>query len=280
LYYNAAVIWQGEKKLYLALTDFQKYYDTSHRKDRNRALFTMAEIQEKMGHLKAAQEGYQKYLDAGGGDPELVVEANFKIGDLNEKRGHPTDAEKGYVRTVGSQRSLAKQGKSAGLVWAAEAKFRLTEKIYNDFREIRIPANPKKQGQAIKDKLGLLTKLSNSLADVIKYDEGNMVIASLTKLGQAYEHMSKAVWAAPVPKYLNKEEAAAYRKGVDGVATPLRDQAIQNYTAAINKSFEINYYNKWTKIALDAMAQYQPEKFKESGEVVIPLARTDDMGLQ
>lgn len=281
LYYNAAVIWQGEKRFYPAINDYQKYYDIAgHRKDRNRALFTIAEIQEKMGHLKAAQEAYQKYLDAGGGNPELVVEANFKIGDLSSKRGHEPEAEKAFKRTVAVQKSLAAGGKNVGLVYAAEAKFRLTETVYNDFRSIRIPANPKHQAEAIKNKLALLTKLSNNLADVIKYDEGNMVIASLTKLGQAYEHMSKAIWAAPVPKDLNKQEQDAYKKGVDGVAKPLQDQAIQNYTAAINKSYEINFYNKWTKIALDAMAQYQPDKYAEAKEVVIPVARTDDMGLQ
>jgi len=251
LYFNAAVIWQGEKKFNSALTDYQKYYDLSHRRDRNHALFVMAQIHEKMGHLKAAQEGYEKFLNVGGGSPEEVVESVFKLGDLNEKRGHPADAEKNYRRTILTQRSFADKGHNAGLVWAAEAKFRLTQKIYNDFVSLRIPANPKRQAGVIKDKLALLTKLSNNLAEVIKYDEGNMVIASLTTLGKAYAHMSKAIWGAPLPRDLNAQELEAYKKGVDGVAKPLQAQAIQNYTAAINKSYEINFYNQWTQESLD-----------------------------
>jgi hypothetical protein len=161
-------------------------------------------------------------------------------------------------------------------VWAAEAKFRLTQSVYNDFVSLRIPANPKRQAGVIKDKLALLTRLSNNLAQIIKYDEGNMVIASLTTLGQAYEHMSNAIWKAPLPKDLNPQELEAYKKGVDGVARPLQVQAVQNYEAAINKSYEINFYNTWTQISLDAMAKYNPEKYSVPKEIVLPVVRIDD----
>ena len=280
LYYNAAVIWQGEKKPYPALNDYQKYYDLSRRKDRNHVIFVMAQIHEKMGHLKVAQESYENFLNVGGSNDEEIVEATFKIADLNERRGHHPEAEKGYRRTIYVQNKYAEKGKPVGLVWAAEAKFRLTMTIYNDFVAVRIPSNPKREADAIKEKLGLLTKLSNNLAQVIKYDEGNMVIASLTTLGQAYEHISKAIYKAPLPKDLNAQELEAYKKGVEGVAKPLEAQAIQNYEAAINKSYEINFYNKWTQVSLDAMAQYNPAKYTAPKETVIPSAKTDDsMGL-
>ena len=241
-------------------------------------MFAIAKIHEKMGHPKATKDAYQNYINGGGNDPEKVVESLFKIADIEEKLAHHTEAEKGYRRTIGAAKNFEDAGKPAGQVWAAEAKFRLTEHTYEDLVAVRIPANPKRQAEALKDKIGLLTKLGKQLADVIKYNEGNMVIAALTKLGQANQHMAKAIKGAPLPKDLNKDELAAYTKQLESVYKPFDDQAVQNFTGAINKSYEINFYNKWTKIALDAMARYQPEKYAEPAEIAIPVAFTDDSG--
>jgi TolA-binding protein len=276
LYYNSAVIWEGQKEFYKALADYQKYFDISRRRDRSLALFSMAKIHEKMGHFKLAQEGYDQYLHTGATDPEKIVEANFKIGELNTKRGHLPEAEKAWRKTVYVQRTLAQEGKSAGLVFAAEAKFKLTEDIYNEFTAVRIPSNPKKQAQAIREKLALLTKLSTGLAEVIKYDEGGMVIASLTKLGQAYEHIAKGILKAPLPRDLNSSELEAYKKGILSVAQPLEAKSIENYSSAIRKSYEINYYNNWTKISLDALVKFQPDKYREPLEVLSPMLKADD----
>lgn len=279
LYYNAAVIHEGQRDAFKAMDSYEKYFQLSRKSDRTEALFAIAKIREKRSNFKLAQEAYQRYLDNGGADPEKVVEAHFKIADIHEKKGASREAEKGYNRTIAVQKVLAQKGKVAGLVWASEAKFRLTEAVYNELASIRIPANPKRQGEAVKQKLALLTKLGNNLTAVIQYDEGNMVIASLARLGQGYEHMSKSIRKAPIPGGLTKEETEAYKKGVEGVAKPLEDKAIENYTLAINKSFEINYYNNWTKVALEAMSRYQPDKFVEPKEIAIPVARTDEMGL-
>ncbi|MDZ4676918.1 MAG: tetratricopeptide repeat protein [Oligoflexia bacterium] len=279
LYHNSAIFWEGQKEFGRAIVNYEKYYEKSRRRDRTLALFTIASINEKLNRLKLAQAGYERYLKEGGNDPEKVVEANFKIADINFKLNKIPEAEKGYQRTVAVGHALSEKSKGAGQVWAAEAKFRLTERVYNDFVSIRIPANPQKQGQAIKEKLGLLTKLSTHLAEVIKYDEGNMVIASLTRLGQAYEHMSKAVWNTAIPAGLNKEEEGAYKKGIDGVAEPLKQKAVENYTAAINKSFEINFYNKWTKLSLSKMGEYQPDRYSAPKEIMFHGNKSDDMGI-
>lgn len=280
LYYNAAVLWEGQKEYSRAITNYERYFETSKKKERTQALYTIAKIQEKMGRLKLAQDYYERFYSSGDADGDKTIEAVFKVADINARRGQRELAEKGYLSTISSQRNLSQQkSKPVGLMWAAEAKFRMTEKIYNDLIYLRIPANPKRQGEVIKEKLGLLTKLSNNLAEVIKYDEGNMVIASLTTLGKAYDHMSNAIFAAPLPKDLNAQELEQYKKGVESVAKPLSDKATENFNAAIQKSFEINFYNQWTSQALEAMSKRQPAKYATPHEVVIPAAKTDDMGI-
>ncbi len=279
LYFNAAVIWEGQKEFYKSISDYEKYYETSHRKERTQVLYTIAKIHEKAGHLKAAEDNYQKFINSGDSDADKIVESYFRLAEISQRRGKHADAEKEFARTVSVQRNFASRGKNVGAAWAAESKFNLTQQTYNDLVNLRIPANPKKQGEAVKQKLGLLTKLSNELSDVIKYDDGNMIIASLTTLGKAYDHMGMTIYNSPLPKDLNAQEMEAYKKGVDGLARPLMEKAIENYTLAINKSYQINFYSQWTKTALDAMAKKQPDKFGEPKELVLPILRTDDMGM-
>ncbi|MCC6276358.1 MAG: tetratricopeptide repeat protein [Oligoflexia bacterium] len=280
LYYNSALIWEGQKEYYKAINSYEKYYNSTKRKDRASALFKIAQIKEQLGQNKPAIEAYEHFLSSGPTDGEQIVEAVFRIGELHSAKGRVDDATKAYQRTVATEKSLtAKSGRPVGLVFAAEAKFKLAERVYDEFASIRIPANPAKQGEAIQQKLQLLTKLNGALAEVIKYDEGNMVIASLAKLGLAYDHISKALWSAPVPKGLNPQEVEAYKKGVDQVALPLKAKAVENFTSAINKSYEINYYNKYTRLALNKMGEFVPDKFAEPKEIVSSVSKADDMGL-
>ncbi|MBK9293171.1 MAG: tetratricopeptide repeat protein [Oligoflexia bacterium] len=275
LYYNAAVIWEGLKEYSRSITNYEKYFDSSKKRDRTHVLYTIAKIREKKGQLQLAQDAYEKFYSSGDSDEDKIVEAVFKVADINAKRGKKDLANKGYYRTIAAQKKFGQKGAA----WAAEAKFRLSEQIYYDLTSLRIPANPKKQGEVIKEKLNLLTRLSNNLTEVIRYDEGNMVIASLATLGRAYAHMSQAIYSAPLPKGLNSQEMEEYKKGVDSVARPLNDKATENYLAAIDKSYSINFYNQWTEQALEAMSKRQPEKFSEPKEMVIPVLKTDDMGI-
>lgn len=277
LYYNSALIWEGERKWVKAERAYRQYYDSTRRRDRSDALFALAKISEKRRRFGTAIKRYEEYLNKGGNNPEKVVEANFRIAELKKARGLRTQAEKAYKRTIAVQRALSKRG-SVGTIYAAQARFYLTKKTYKELRAIRIPKNPKRQAAAIQKKLALLTKLSNQLAQVIKFNEGNMVVASLARLGQAYEHMAAAVAKAPLPRGLNKEEMAEYKKGVDGVVKPLQAKAIENYTSAINKSFGLNFYSKWTDVALNAMGRYEP-KYAPPTEQVMTSVKVDEMGV-
>src|SRR5690606_11269794 len=109
---------------------------------------------------------------------------------------------------------------------AAEAKFRFVQPTYQEMVAIRIPRNPKGQGPAIQKKLALINKLNKELGPIVKMDVGEFVVASLTLAGQAYEHISDAIYKVPLPKGLNAEQQKVYMAEVDKVAGPLRQQGL------------------------------------------------------
>src|SRR6185503_11398636 len=112
------------------------------------------------------------------------------------------------------------------------------------------PANPAKQEEAVQRKLKLINQLSLELANVIKYDSGDQVVASLTTLGEAYQHMVYAIESTPLPKDLNAKELQTYRQELSKVTDPFKKKAIENYQGAIDKARQINATSDWIFVAM------------------------------
>lgn len=277
-YFNAAVIRDGLNQYQSALASYQKYLELSRNKDRNEVLFLMAKIWERRGNVKSAVQFYQKYYDSNPGSPAGLLEATFVIGKYYENINSWKTAVQWYQRTVAIQRKLSTTDNPVGASWAAEAKFRLVYRLFDDLRAIRIPANPAQQGQAVQLKLGALNRLKEELAKVIKYDDGFQVVASLALIGQAYQHMAASLYSAPLPKGLDAESMAKYRAGVDQIAKPFQMEAIKSYQMAIERGRQLEGYNQWMKVAYRELSILSPNEYYDSGERAILTKVTDLMG--
>lgn len=278
-YYNAAVIRQAIKHYNTAIRNFEKYYDLSRKLDRVEVLFQIGQIWEARGNLRKAQAYYEKYMNSNPIDPATVVEASFLIGQISEKRGRRKNAEDWYGKTVAVQRRLSAKGDSVGVPLAAEAKFKLVYKIYEDLRGIKIPASPAAQSKAVNNKLALLEKLKEELKDVIKYDDAYQIVAALALTGQAYQHMAASIYNAPLPKGLDAEGLKQYREGVEKVAKPFQDEAIKSYQEAIEKGYRLEGYNDWLRIAKKELNNLDPSKYPDFGEESLSTNLPDWMGI-
>lgn len=278
-YFNAAVIRDGMNFYQSALNSYQKYFDLSRNRDRNNVLFLMAKIWERRGNRRQAIEHYQKFYSSNPGDPSTLIEAVFNVAKISESLGKKKDAEEWYQKTVAIQRRLSKTDNPVGAPYAAEAKFKLVYKSYEELRSIRIPANPQKQAKAVQQKLAVLERLKNELASVIKFDDGHMVVASLALIGQAYQHMAASIYAVPMPKGLDDDGIKQYRAGVDQIARPFQEKAVENYKTAIERGRQLEGYNEWMKIANRELAALNIPGFVDDGETVILTKVPDWMGI-
>lgn len=278
-YYNAGVIRQGLNHFNTAIANYEKYYDLSRKLDRVEVLFQIGQIWETRGNLSKAQAYYEKYMNSNPMDPSTVVEASFLVAQISEKRGRKKNAEEWYEKTIGIQRRLAAKGDAVGVPAAAESKFKLVYKIYEDLRAIDIPANPAAQAKAVNKKLAVLEKLKEELKSVIKYDDGHQIVAALTLTGQAYQHMAAAIYNAPLPKGLDAEGIKQYKEGVEKVARPFQDEALKSYTESIERGYRLEGYNDWLKIAKKELHNIDPAKYPNFGERAILTQLPDKMGL-
>lgn len=278
-YFNAGVIRDGMNFFNSALANYQKSFDLNRKRDRAEVVFLMAKVWEKRGNKSRAKSYYKQYIDLQPSNGAALVESLFTVGKIEESQNRNKAAEDFYKKTIGVQKSLAKSGKNVGVAFAAEAQFKLVYGTYEELKAIKIPGNPKQQAAAVQKKLDLINRLKERLKPVIQYDDGPMVVAALTLMGQANQHMSASLYKAPKPKGLNQEQMAEYMKGVDGVAKPFQEEALKSYQAAIEKGYRLEAYNQWLKIAAIEASNLNNEMFPDYGEEAILTTLPDDLGM-
>ncbi|MGE3681652.1 MAG: tetratricopeptide repeat protein [Bdellovibrionales bacterium] len=278
-YYNAAVIRDGMNSYSRALQNYQTYFDKKRGSEKFEAVFLMAKLQQRRGNITLAKSYYKQYYDARPKNGAALVEAALQIAQIHARKGQRKDAEDWYKKTIGQQKYQS-QTKPVGVRFAAEAKYILVSKIYDELKAIRIPANPARQQEAIKQKLALLERLKNQLKDVIRYDDAHFIVNSLALIGQAYQHMAAAIYAVPLPKGLDEEGLKQYKAGVDGIAKPFQDDAVKSYEQAMQKGFELEGYSDGLKTAVTELSRLQPEKYPSHGEKAIITKLPDKMGIE
>lgn len=276
--YNAAIIRDGMNAYPKAAKNYEAYYDSSKKADRNEVHFLIAKMYERQKRWDSAIKSFEQYLK-GATTPAGAIEATFTIAQINERLKRKTQAEDGYKKTLALQRRLSAKQENVGASFAAEAKFKLIYKTYEELRAIRIPNNPAEQGKAVQKKLNLMNQLKEELKTVIKFDDGNMMVAALTTMGQAQQHMAASLYNAPKPKGLDADGMKEYEAGIDKIAKPFADEAKSNYVAAIEKGQKLESYNDWSKVAYVELAKLIPETYNDSGERAIVTKVSDPLDL-
>lgn len=278
-FFNAAVIRDGMNSYTPAINNYQKYYDLSRNRDRNTAIFLIAKIWHRRGSPRKAIDYFKQYFATSPSDKVTLMETVYTLAKIHEQMGQQKAAQEWYEKTVAIQRRISKPDAPIGVNYAAEAKFKLVYKFYDDLKAIKIPANPQNQAKAVQQKLAALDRLKNELAAVIRYDDGYQVVASLTLIGQAYQHMAAAIYAVPMPKGLDEEGLKQYKAGVDGIAKPFQEKAVENYKTALEKGRQLEGYNDWMKVAYRELGNLGALQVSDSGEKVILTKVPDWMGI-
>ncbi len=279
-YFNAAIIRDGMNAYGQATNNYQKFLDMKRGSEKFDAIFLMAKLNERRGNLTKAQEFYKQYLSVGGNNANSVMDAVVAIAQIDKKKGKRAEADAGCKKVIATHKRLATKENPIGASAAAECKYGTVYKTFEDLRAIRIPSNPAKQQAAVQDKLRMLNRLKEQLKEVIAYDDGPTVVNSLALIGQAYQHMAAAIYAVPVPKGLDAEGLAQYKKGIDGVAQPFQEEAVKNYEAAIDKGYKLEGYSEGLKTAQRELNRLSKDKMSDRGERAVITTIMDYMGLK
>ncbi len=255
-HFNAAVIYNALDFHTSSIRNYTIYQKRSNKTDGNAVNYAIAKMWDRRKRFPSkAIAYYDKFLR--GPIPNKInnVEAAYKVAKIHEKLRRKSLTEKWYKKVIYRQKKYG-----VGASYAAEAKFKLIEKNdFKAFKSVRIPANAAKMAGAVQKKLGLLNKLKEKLKSVVSYDDAYQIVAALTLQGEASNHMADSIYKAPIPKSLKGEQLKQYKAGVDNLAKPFKEQAIEALNAAIKKAYELQVYDANVLKAINQLDKIKPQ---------------------
>jgi TolA-binding protein len=264
--YNTAVLNEALGKPDQAIRSYEEFIKMSKKRgEKSEALYSVATLHRKANHLTIAIDKYKEYLNSGASNPEKVIEAHYWLSDLHRRKRMISESEAWAKKTIAVQRRLG-GAKKEGAAFAAKLKFAESMKTFNEFKAIRISANPKRQKETLDKKIAALTKTNAELGQVIKYDSAEEIVSALSILGEANLNMYESIMNTPVPAGLNAEETKQYKAGVEQLASPFLNKAKESFKLAVDRGWELEAYNEGYHAAIDQYSKLSPGTYYNNGE--------------
>ncbi len=277
--FNAALIYDGFNLYSRAEKAYLEYYKRSRKSEKVQALYLLAELMQRRGRSEQTIAYYNQFLNKGSRDGKALVKAAFMIAEIRKSQRKISASKSWYKRTINIYRK-----NQVGVFYAAQAKFELVYDIYLQFVKIKIPSQPKKQQQMVQKKLKVLEILKENLKQVIRFDSGEQIVASLVLIGLASQNMYTSIYRSTIPKSLNKEEAQKYKLGLKKAADPFLKEAVKNYESAIVRARKLSVYSsKWLKKAVGTLSKIQKTPINSNPllrEIVSPVTLYDWLGAE
>lgn len=279
LFFNAAVLYEATGRNPEAIRSYEAFYEKNKKSDRNEALYQIATLYRKQGSLSKASEKYQEYVNAGTGSQERIVESAYWVHDISKKLNRRTISDDWRQKTIGLQRRYAPNKKGPGATYAAKIKLEDAEKVFDELKSIRIPANPAAQQKAAQNKIAFVQRLNNELTDVVKYDSAEEIVGALSLSGQVNLHMGEALMNAPIPAGLNPDETKQYKAGIEGLAQPFFTKAKESLKAAVERGGELDVFNESYHKARSLALKLDSQAFYDGGEVASEVRQGSWIGM-
>ncbi len=240
---NASIIREafndpvGLKKIFLNL----KKYD--QKKNVYKYEFRLAKVYERIGNYKLAKNHYIKFFNTAKGEPFLLIKSARRIGDYYQNIKDYNKAHYWFKASTLVYKKFKNKGAKAAVSDVAYSAYRLSDKLFYKYLNIKIPLDPKKQQQVVNQKLVLVGEIEKKMTNVINFDDGYTIVSALNRMGQVHQHLAFALLNTPLPKGLTSKEIKEYQKLLQKTVEPFKKNAITVYKKALEKGRALNVYN-------------------------------------
>ena len=265
-WYNAGVIYSAFNRIDKAVFSYNQYFQLNRNAaEKSEVLYSMARLHERNRLWAKAVGYYDRYSRSSSPNRSRQVQAVFKVAEIYQNHLKNTNLANTWYNKVITYHQRLK----AGAAFAARVKMRRALEFYSRFKKARI-SGAKNQSASVNKKIQLLKQLENVLKPVVRYNDGEQIIASLVVVGRANHQMAEAIFRAPLPKGLNKEGKKQYREGIKKVIAPYLTEAVKSYTLALEKAEEFGAYSEWIGKAYRGLRSIQMTKAGEFEKFRLP----------
>ncbi|TNF25286.1 MAG: tetratricopeptide repeat protein [Deltaproteobacteria bacterium] len=152
--------------------------------------------------------------------------------------------------------------------YAASAQLELAEYKYDDYAKLKIDAVNKRGefdmtmlSRTLKAKAEALIVAKKAFELVLDYKDKGMAAAAAFRMGQVLYEFAQNLFDAPAPPSLSPEEVEEYQFALQDTASPIQEQALAAFTAALRQAVHDGVYNKWSRLSAIYAAKVNKDEF-------------------
>jgi tetratricopeptide (TPR) repeat protein len=291
--YSAAVFRKAMGETEQAEKDYRDFIATAmkYRPDveetRTRVLdvyLTIGRMYEDAGQFDKAASEYAAFYngtnkatkDAGMG---FTYFARLRHGKVLMAQGKDREARKLYTDTVDMYEKFVAGGGEAGeyTEYVAEMMYVLAQPAVDEYMAMKIESRGgggrRTEDRHMKSQLVAkqkkLQELDKTFKEIIATKSGPWSLASLVALGKIQENMSQTLLEGDTPYYLTEDQAEIYTMGMQDMAYPRSQAAIELYRLALDKAYELTLYNEDTAYATRRLGELAPDDFPGLEEEIL-----------
>ncbi|MBN1115237.1 MAG: tetratricopeptide repeat protein, partial [Oligoflexia bacterium] len=282
-YYNAARLRRANNQFNKAAENLIQYHNrVKDQGEKSISLLQAAKLYERNGNDKKALQIYSMYITNNTRDMDGVMECFISRGHLFDKNRKKTQALNEYKKAWSYYKGSGSPEGISGH-YAAEARYRIVESVVAVYDSVKIKSTSVKNMKRIYEKKEkLLKQIAEEFLEVVKLGSPEWSVASLYRIGYAFQGFADFLYDAPVPRELDTEELKQeYSSQLQMQAIPYEDKAIEYYEKAIAESARLKVVNDWTRMARQRMAMLKPDQYavqKDELSLVSPSMDIRDTG--
>jgi hypothetical protein len=264
--FQAATLQEWNGDLEEAAKNFEKYAQMygATRDDAAGAFYRAGELYGKRKDSRSAGRIWKDFIANYGAKPgmgTLVVEATLEQARDAAAKDRSSTAAKLWRKVLEEFTARGLQPGSEAARAAAESRYRLAELEFDVYKRVQLSGSQKTQQKRLAHKIGLLTKLQSSYAEVFPYKSLEWTICGYYRLGDLFREMAQTLYKAPQPDGLSEDELDAYITMIEDEGLKFENVAIERFAVTVDKSREFKVTNKCARQALEAINKYQPDKY-------------------
>jgi TolA-binding protein len=279
-YYNAALLYDALNNVEKAVKNYQIYYKQAHERDKPDIHYKIAELYKRNKINGLAINFYKSYVGSGR-DTEKIISSQYSTSQLYKELGDDSKSSYWAHQTVKRQKELVPKLKGPGAQYAAKVRFVKAEMMYNELKSIKIPSEASKMKRATDAKLNMLNQLNTELVEIIKYDSPEEIVASLSLLGRANDHIADAFLTTPIPKEIKDEaQIKQYKEIIKENVKPFQSKSLESFKAAIKQAKDLETYNEYYFLSLKYIKEVEPSFIFDKGERALSQISVDWIGIK
>ncbi|HPI39184.1 MAG TPA: tetratricopeptide repeat protein [Pseudobdellovibrionaceae bacterium] len=244
------------------------------------AQFQLGELYRKSEKFKTSEEFYLAYISNSNEITEKLIKSRYWVCQFKLNSSKEKDFQSCLKLMESDYKNSKSDIKKSTASYFAKLKLVYVKNIFLQLTSLRFNNDSAAQQKTLKEKIEIIKRINDGVAEVIKLDSSEEIIEALVMLGESNQHLYDSLVNAPLPKGLGESKVAEYRKGVEDLAIPFRQKAVESFKLAVEKGKDLQVYSTSFMTAYKFMSNSNPNEFKFTNELSMDLRLMNWIGLQ